>query len=340
VRGLEVSTMMFGPGDPSEEESMKYRAHLPQLGDDLFLTDGGIETVLIFHEGLDLPLFAAFDLLKDEQGTERLRGYYAPYVALARERGLGFVLESPTWRASPRWAAELGYELEELERLNRKAIALLEEIREENEGDGSPIVISGCIGPQDDGYDPAELLSAEAAQEYHSTQIGTFAETAADMVTAITMTYVEEAIGIARAAGEAGIPAAVSFTVETDGRLPSGQPLGEAIEQVDEEAGASPSYYMINCAHPTHFEVVLAQDGDWRERIAGLRANASTCSHAELDEAEELDEGDPADLGARYAGLRERLPRLTVLGGCCGTDHRHVAEIRDAWLRAAPAGRP
>jgi S-methylmethionine-dependent homocysteine/selenocysteine methylase len=315
---------------------MTYRDKLPQLGGDLFLTDGGIETVLIFHDGIDLPLFAAFDLLKDEEGTERLRSYYAPYVALARERGLGFVLESPTWRASPRWAAELGYDREQLDRLNRKAIALLEEIRGERESGAPPIVISGCVGPQDDGYNPSELLSAAAAQEYHSAQISTFAHTAADMVTAITMTYSEEAIGVARAAAEAGLPAAISFTVETDGRLPSGQELGEAIERVDAETDRGPSYYMINCAHPTHFASVIEEGNGWRERIAGLRANASTLSHAELDDAEELDDGDPADLAARYAELRERLPRLSVLGGCCGTDHRHVAAIRDACLASAP----
>jgi S-methylmethionine-dependent homocysteine/selenocysteine methylase len=309
---------------------MKYRSHLPQLDGELFLTDGGIETVLIFHEGIELPLFAAFDLLKDEDGTEQLRRYYTPYATLARERGLGFVLESATWRASPRWAAELGYDRERLDGLNRKAIALLEELRDEYETGAAPIVISGCVGPQDDGYNPAELLTAEAAREYHSTQIETFADTAADMVTALTMTYVEEAVGVARAAKQAGIPAAISFTVETDGRLPSGQDLGEAIEQVDSETGASPSYYMINCAHPTHFASVLDRGQRWLERIGGLRANASTLSHAELDEAEELDDGDPGDLSARYAELRDRLPGLNVLGGCCGTDHRHVAEIRDA----------
>jgi S-methylmethionine-dependent homocysteine/selenocysteine methylase len=309
---------------------MKYRHCLPQLNGDLFLTDGGIETVLIYHEGLDLPEFAAFDLLKDELGTERLRTYYTQYVALARERGLGFVLESPTWRANPRWASAIGYDLDQLDRLNRKAIALLEEIRDEQDASGPAIVISGCVGPHDDGFNPAELLTADAAQDYHSIQIGTFAETAADMVTAITMTYSDEAIGVARAAAEAGLPSVISFTVETDGRLPSGQPLGEAIEQVDRETGGSPSYFMINCAHPTHFAAVVEHGDGWRERIHGLRANASTRSHAELDEAEELDDGDPADLGARYAQLRERLPWLNVLGGCCGTDHRHIAKIRDA----------
>jgi homocysteine S-methyltransferase len=302
---------------------------LPQLETGVFLTDGGLETVLIFHEGIELPAFAAFHLLKDDAGTAVLRRYYEPYLALARDRGLGFVLESPTWRASPHWAEQLGYTPEALDRLNRRAIALMEEIRSEH--GAVPIVISGCVGPRDDGYDPAVILSAREAQGYHATQIGTFADTAADMVTAITMTYVEEAIGIARAAAAVELPVAISFTTETDGRLPSGQPLADAIAQVDDETDSGPAYYMINCAHPTHFEAVLAADGPW-ERIRGLRANASTCSHAELDESDALDDGDPADLGARYAGLALRLPRLTVLGGCCGTDDRHVEAIRDAWL--------
>jgi S-methylmethionine-dependent homocysteine/selenocysteine methylase len=314
---------------------MSRRENLPQLEGGLFLTDGGIETVLIFHEGLDLPAFAAFDLLKDEGGTAKLRAYYEPYLELAGRHGTGFVLESPTWRANPRWAGEIGYSSSELDAFNRRAIELMQELRASFSGDG-PIVISGCIGPQDDGYNPAGRLSAAEAEDYHSEQIGTFAGTAADMVTAITMTYADEAIGIARAATQAGMPVALSFTVETDGRLPSGQPLGEAVQQVDEQTDAAAAYYMINCAHPTHFEDVLGEGGGWQERIRGLRANASTSSHAELDEATELDEGDPADLGGRYAGLREGLPKLNVLGGCCGTDHRHVAEICNAWLGNRP----
>ena len=314
---------------------MTHRDHLPQLDGELFLTDGGIETTLIFHDGLDLPLFAAFVLLSDEEGRDALRRYFRPFIALSRDAGTGFVLESPTWRASPGWAAEIGYSAEQLEELNRKAIALMEELRDEAGPDPDPIVISGCVGPQGDGYDPEVLLEAGAAQEYHSTQIATFADTAADMITAITMTYPNEALGITRAATEAGMPVAISFTVETDGRLPNGQGLGEAIEEVDEKTGGTPAYYMINCAHPSHFDQVLEGDAGWAKRVQGLRANASTLSHAELDEATELDDGDPEDLGARYAALRGKLPRLNVLGGCCGTDRRHVAEIRDSWLAGA-----
>jgi S-methylmethionine-dependent homocysteine/selenocysteine methylase len=306
---------------------------LPQLEGGLFVTDGGIETTLIFHEGLDLPSFAAFHLLNDKEGTAALRRYFEPYAELAAELGAGLVLESPTWRANPDWAAAIGYSLDDLDALNRKAIELMVELRDAYEGRTGPIVISGCIGPQSDGYSPQTMLGASDAERYHSVQIGTFAETETDMVCAITMTYADEAIGVTRAARAAGMPVAISFTLETDGRLPSGQPLGEAIAQVDAETGG-PDYYMLNCAHPTHFDHVLEPGQPWLERIRGLRANASTKSHAELDEATELDIGDPSDLGARYRSLREPLPSLNVVGGCCGTDHRHVGEACRAWLAA------
>ena len=241
------------------------------------------------------------------------------------------MLESPTWRANPDWAAQIGYSLEELDVMNRKAIALMEEIREEYASD-RPIVISGCVGPEGDGYAPETMLTPDEAERYHAVQIGTFADTAADMATAITMTYAEEATGVTRAAAAIGLPVVISFTVETDGRLPSGQALGGAIQHVDDATEDGPAYYMINCAHPTHFEDAVAGGEPWVRRIGGLRTNASTKSHAELDEAEELDEGDPADLAERHAALKAALPAVNVLGGCCGTDHRHVDAICGAWL--------
>jgi len=302
---------------------------LPQLsGDRLFVTDGGLETTLIFHQGIDLPYFAAFTLLEDDAGAAALRSYYEPYVAIARERGAGIVLDSATWRASRDWAERLGYTPDQLAEANRRAVALVEGLREPD----VPAVINGVVGPRGDGYVVGDAMTAEDAEAYHAEQIGTFATTGADMVSAITMTYVAEAIGIARAAQAAGLPSVISFTVETDGRLPTCQPLREAVEQVDAETGSAPAYYMINCAHPTHFDGVL-EDGPWLERIGGLRANASTMSHAELDEATELDEGDPQQLAADYRALRERLPKATVLGGCCGTDNRHVGAIAEAWVR-------
>ena len=312
---------------------MRHRHRLPQLDAARpFLTDGGLETTLIFHRGLDLPCFAAFDLLKDEAGRAELRDYFAAYVALARDRGVGFVLDTATWRASPDWARQLGYSLDDLDAANRAAVALAQEIRAAGDAEGTPIVINGVVGPRGDGYDPGELMSPGEAQAYHARQVATFAGGAVDMVTAVTMTHADEAIGIARAARAHGLPTVISFTLETDGRLPDGQSLRAAIERVDAESGGSVAYFMINCAHPSHFADVLAQDGAWRERIGGLRANASAKSHAELDEADELDEGDPATLGAEHGALRPYLGAVSVLGGCCGTDRRHVEEIGRAWM--------
>jgi homocysteine S-methyltransferase len=316
------------------ETGGRYREALPQLERPMFLTDGGLETTLIFHDGLDLPHFAAYDLLRREGGAEALRRYFESYVAIARERGVGIALDTPTWRANPDWGAQLGDSRAELAELNRRAVALLEGIRDDLETGSTPIVISGCVGPRGDGYVVGAEMSADEATSYHGFQVGVFAGTAADLVSALTMTYVDEAIGIVRAAVEAEMPVVVSFTVETDGRLPSGQPLHEAVEQVDEETGGAPAYFMINCAHPTHFETVLDGDAPWARRIRGLRANSSKMSHAELDEAEELDEGDPQELAAGYVALRAGLPELRVLGGCCGTDHRHIDAMSRAWLAA------
>lgn len=308
-----------------------HRDALPQLGADVFLTDGGIETTLVFLEGRELPYFAAFHLLKEADGEAALRRYFTTYAALARRHGVGCILESATWRASADWGAKLGWSADALHDANRRAIAMLHEVRAAHATPASPMVVSGCIGPRGDGYDPERFMSADEAAAYHAPQASTFRDADADMVTAITMTYPNEAIGVTRAARAAGMPVAISFTVETDGRLPNGQPLGAAIEEVDAATSGAPAYYMINCAHPTHFADVLTPGASWTARIRGLRANASTKSHAELDQATELDAGDPADLARRYRDLAARLPNLTVLGGCCGTDARHVDAIAHAW---------
>lgn len=311
--------------------SSLYRNALPQLNGGFFVTDGGIETTLIFHQGLELPDFAAFDLLKRPGGESALREYFRAYARIAARHNADVVLESATWRASADWGARLGYSEAELAEANRRAIELLERIRDELSETRTMAVISGCVGPRGDGYQPANMMTIDQALSYHRVQVDTFADTAADMVGAITMNYVEEAIGIALAARDAEMPVAISFTVETDGRLATGQPLADAIGQVDAATGLYPAYYMLNCAHPQHFDSVLEPDASWTGRIRGLRANASRKSHAELNESSELDIGDPAELGTQYAWLKQhRLPRLNVLGGCCGTDQRHVESIAAA----------
>lgn len=311
----------------------KYRQAVTRLPDDFFLTDGGIETTLIFLEGLELPHFAAFHLLKTPSGEESLRKYFRTYAELAKKHHTGLVLETATWRASADWGDRLGYSADALAEINRKSVSLLEEIREEHESRGMPIVISGCIGPRGDGYVPTNLMSAQQAEDYHGVQIQTFATTAVDVVTAITMNYTEEAIGIARAAKSARLPVVISFTVETDGKLPTGHSLGDAIKQVDDATSGYPAYFMLNCAHPTHFSGVIDGDEPWANRIRGLRANASKMSHAELNDASTLDVGDPEELGQNYAELkRQKLKYLNVFGGCCGTDHRHVDQMALACL--------
>jgi homocysteine S-methyltransferase len=314
----------------------RYRHHLPQLHDRLFISDGGLETTLVFHQGLDLPAFAAFPLLDSVDGAGRLHRYFERYIDIARRHGVGIVLESVTWRANADWGAQLGYDAAALDRINRRAIDHLVELRERHETAQSPIVISGNIGPRGDGYRPDRRMTIVEAERYHHAQIQTFADTEADMIAAFTMNYVEEAIGIVLAARQAGMPVAISFTLETDGRLPSTETLKAAIQRCDQITDRYPVYYLINCAHPTHFATVL--DGEdsgngWVDRIRGLRANASRRSHAELDASTELDVGDPVELGDQYRQLRQRLPNLAVVGGCCGTDERHVESVCRALAR-------
>lgn len=305
----------------------KYRNSLPQLSDKLFLTDGGLETTLIFHDGLDLPYFAAFDLLKTVEGTLHIKNYYRKYADIALANETGFLLESPTWRANADWGKQMGYSETALHVMNQLAIDVLHDLRDELETENTPMVISGCIGPRDDGYNPSEFMSVSEAKQYHSAQIKSFAESRADMISAMTICYVEEAVGIVQVAKQHNMPVVISFTVETDGNLPSGQPLKDAIETVDKQTNMGPVYYMINCAHPEHFEDKLDSDQSWLSRIKGIRANASTKSHAELDESEVLDDGDPYELGQSYRAFKNNLKQMNVFGGCCGTDHRHIESI-------------
>jgi len=304
-------------------EPTDHRRALPQMSGRPVVTDGGLETDLLYHHDVDLPDFAAFPLVDDARGRDLLVRYYEEYVDIARRAGAALQLETPTWRASRDWGDRLGYSATDLRRVNRDSVALLESLRDRAGLD--TFLISGCLGPRGDGYVAGEVVDPDAAATYHAPQIEAFAEAGADLVTVLTLTGTGEAIGITRAARAAGMPVSVSFTVEQDGRLPDGTPLSTAIAEVDAEGG--PDYFMVNCAHPTHMAPGLAGPGEWRSRIVGLRANASTRSHEELDAATELDEGEPVELSAAQDALRPHLPNLALVGGCCGTDARHVAAM-------------
>jgi homocysteine S-methyltransferase len=309
-------------------------ATLPQL-ERLFLTDAGLETDILFNRGIDLPHFASITLLQTGEGRQALEDYYRGFLELARRMGTGLLLESATWRSSPDWAEPLGMTLAELDALNADAISMLIALRDEYRSDASPIIVSGCIGPRGDGYDPGRIMSTDEAQAYHAHQARIFHSAGVDMISAITMTNVPEAVGLARSAKALDVPVAISFTVETDGLLPTGDRLADAVAAVDDATQEYPAYFMINCAHPTHFAGSLEENAPWTARIRGVRANASTCSHAELDAMTELDIGDPVDLAARHKALIERFPHITVLGGCCGTDLRHVTAIAEACIHPA-----
>lgn len=307
------------------------RQHLPQLDNEVFLTDAGLETWLIFLNNTELRDFSAFELVRSDRGRQALSDYYRPFLNLAERHNRGLIIETPTWRASPDWGARLGYQASDLTEINRESVAFLAELRTAS-NNGKPVIISGNIGPRGDGYDPGRIMSVGESESFHALQIGAFATTEADMIAAVTLTNVPEAIGIVRAAGKADLPCAIGFTVETDGRLPTGQTLASAIAETDSASSTPPVYYMINCAHPDHFIDELENCGDWAKRIRGIRANASRMSHAELDAAEELDDGNPKELAAQYQQLARLLPNLSVVGGCCGTDHRHIEAIAEQFF--------
>jgi len=298
---------------------------LPQLEGDVFLTDAGIETDLIFHHGIELPLFASFPLHDDPQTVDLLRTYFVEFIELGARHNIGMVLETATWRASSDWGDQLGYDAASLYDVNRRAVDLLLELRDQRAG--APVVVSGCVGPRGDAYSDLGRMTAAAAAEYHVAQIAALASAGADIVGAYTLTNVAEAIGIVEAARSCAIPSVISFTVETDGVLPDGTRLADAIEAVDNATASEALYFLVNCAHPDHVEPALSDRSAALGRLRGVRANASRHSHAELDDSSELDDGDPAEFGAQLAALHRRLPHLTILGGCCGTDRRHIAEI-------------
>lgn len=302
-----------------------YREKLPQLSGDIFLSDAGIETDIIFNHGMPIREFAAHTLLAEPAGRKVLESYFGGFVDLAHRLNCGLVLDTVTWKAHRHWAEDLQESIEFLHQANLQAVAMIADMRAAAANE-KPIVLNAPIGPRGDAYAPEQAIPADSAEAYYGEQLGWLCETEIDMVTGLTFTQSSEAVGLVRAARNAGLPCVISFTVETDGRLPTGETLRHAIDHVDGETGYGPAYYMINCAHPDHFRHVL-DEGHWRRRIRGIRANASRCSHAELDEAEVLDDGDPQELARQYADLRHAMPWLNVFGGCCGSDLRHVAEI-------------
>ena len=303
-----------------------YRHQLPQMSGDIFITDGGTETDLIYSRGFELPCFASFHLLNDTEGYAAIKDYYRQHAAIAKKHDVGFILDSLTYRASSDWADELGYTTQGLAVMNHKAIDLLRDVGQEFESASCKMVLSGCLGPREDAYMPNGQITPDEAEQYHIEQIRTLDEAGVDMITALTLNEADEAIGITRAAMSLNIPVVISFSLEVDGNLLNGGSLKDAIKKVDLATTNGPAYYMINCAHPSHFDFIFDEQ-DWVKRVRGIRANASCKSHSELANSETLEDGDPAELGEQYAQLAKRIGHLNVFGGCSGTNHRHVEAI-------------
>ena len=298
-----------------------------------FVTDGGLETDLIYHHGFDLPEFASFPLLDDARGREALASYYDGYAVIAAEHGVGLQLDTPTWRANPDWGAAVGYDAAALDRVNREAVGFLRDVADRWADRVGERRVAGQVGPRGDGYRPGAAVDPDEAADYHRPQLAAFAAAGADLATVLTLTDVGEAVGAVRAARDVGLPVWISFTVETDGRLPDGTTLADALRLTDEQA--APDAFMVNCAHPVHVSRGLDGGGPW-ERVRGLRVNASDRSHEELDAITELDPGDPVALADAHRGLEEQLGHVELVGGCCGTDASHVAAL---WAgRAAAQG--
>jgi S-methylmethionine-dependent homocysteine/selenocysteine methylase len=302
-----------------------------------FLTFGGGETYLLFQQGFPLREFCSFEVVRDEAAFERMaRELLRPIVDAATAGGYGVLTDCFLWRASPDYLAKLGYGPGELRRFNHEGVALLRrfllDAAAKAGGRIGPLVLAADPGPRGDGYalKPGQALDAAAARAYHTPQLAAIAETDAAVVVALTMTNVPEAVGFGLAARDHGLPLIVSPTVETDGTLPDGTPLGDFITQVDDALGGDPVFYMVNCAHPAHLEPTLErakQRGEpWLGRFRGFRSNASAKSHQELDDSTEIDRGDVADLARRVAAMRTRYD-LWVVGGCCGTDAEHLESI-------------
>ncbi|MGI3184950.1 homocysteine S-methyltransferase family protein [Nioella aestuarii] len=306
---------------------------LPHQTERLFLTDGGTETWLMYKKGFELPEFSAFHLLNDSAAYDALLSYYRAFATLACQLETAFIFDSLSYRASRDWGALLGYSPEGLAEMNLRCLDLYRRAAQEAGLPDANVILSGCIGPKGDAYQRNEGLTAEKAQTYHAEQIATFVDGGADLVTALTLNMSEEAIGIARAAKAAGIASVISFTLDKDRRMKSGETLQEAIAKVDAATGSAPAYYMINCSHPLDFGPAL-EPAPWMQRVRGIRANASTLDHGTLCQLGHLEEGNPDELAAQYRELRDRFPWMNVFGGCCGTDVVHVQKIGQALLAA------
>ena len=299
----------------------------PRLDNKFYLTEGGSETEIMYKWGFELPEFEMYPLLDNPQADEIIRNMFRRYFEVAAQHDTGMLLNGHDYRASPDWGAKLGYSPEALRNMQHRVIDFLDGMRAEYADRVSDVYIAACIGPRGDAYGSGGEITADEAEDYHSVQLKNLDGTAADMAVAATFNNVPEAIGVIRAANGAGRPIGVSLTLTPEGRLRSGPGLGEAIETIDEATDGGAAWFGTNCSHPLEFEPALAEQGPWLDRLRYIRPNAARMDKIALCSLGHLEDGDPVELGGQMGEVARRLPRADIIGGCCGTDERHLSEI-------------
>lgn len=317
---------------------MRPPSPLPPMGSgEIFLTEGGSETEILYRHGFELPEFAMFPLLDDPRAAAAMRAMFCAQLDVAAEFGLSFLLSGLDYRASPDWGAKLGYSPAALAEANLAAIGFLREIAEGYHGQIPQLLIGGILGPRGDAYGLNRDITTESAEDYHAVQLETLKAAEVDFACALTFNNAPEAIGAARAASKIGVPLSISLTLDSTHRLKSGPSLAEAIAEIDAEAGEhAPDFYLLNCSHPLEYEPAI-EPGDWIARLRGVRPNASKMEKLALCKLGHLEAGDPVELGRQVRDLSERHPHMDVFGGCCGTGDRHLREIAKALVEPAEA---
>lgn len=294
---------------------------------ELFLTEGGTETEIMYKHGFELPEFAMFPLLENPIAVTAMRDMFRSQLDVAAEFAMSMLLTGIDYRASPDWGAKLGYSPHGLAQANIQSIEFLRELAGEYNGQIPRTLIGGTIGPRGDAYQLNRTITAAEAEDYHSVQLATLKQAAVDFACAATFNNIPEAVGVARAAKKIGVPLIVSLTVDSSSRLKSGPTVADAIQAIDfEAADAAPISYLLNCSHPVEFEPALTA-GPWTSRLHGFRPNASKMEKLALCKLGHLEEGDPVELGRLMGGLARRYPHMNVWGGCCGTGDTHLRAI-------------
>ena len=309
---------------------------LPRVDGTYYLTEGGIETEIMYKYGFELPHFAMFPLLDNPEALTAMKGIWQRSLRAAADNGFNAIMNGVDYRASPDWGALLGYTPDGLASMQMRAIDFLRDVARDFEQDIDTIIISGTIGPRGDAYSRNETITADVAEEYHSVQLATLKKAGVDMAWAMTFNNIPEAVGTIRAAENTGIPIAMGLSLDSSSRLNSGPSMAEAVPEIDAQTNSAAAFFGLNCSHPLEFEPAL-DGGEWMKRLRSIRPNASPMDKIALCKIGHLEDGDPDELAQQMLDVARRMPHMDIFGGCCGTDERHLSKIAATVKSELPA---